>query len=47
MDCMRIFEYGKENPECVLRIHLSRVTWDYFENVLPFLEQHYHQIPAS
>ena len=44
---MRIFEYGKENPECILLIHPSLVTWDYFEYVIPFLEKHYHLlIPA-
>ena len=44
---MRINEYGKENPECILLIHPSLVTWDYFENVIPLLEKHYHLlIPA-
>ena len=44
---MRIYEYGKENPEIILLIHPSLVTWDYFENVIPLLEQHYHLlIPA-
>ena len=44
---MRIYEYGKENPECILMLHPSLVTWDYFENVIPLLEQHYHLlIPA-
>ena len=28
---MRIYEYGMENPECILLIHPSLVTWDYFE----------------
>ena len=47
MICMRIYEYGKENPECILLIHPSLVTWDYFENVIPLLEEHYHLlIPA-
>ncbi len=44
---MRIYEYGKENPECILLIHPSLVTWDYFENVIPLLEKNYHLlIPA-
>ena len=44
---MRIYEYGKENPECILLIHPSLVTWDYFEYVIPLLEKHYHLlIPA-
>ena len=47
MICMRIYEYGKENPECILLIHPSLVTWDYFENVIPLLEKDYHLlIPA-
>lgn len=44
---MRIVEYGPENPECILLIHPSLVTWDYFENVVPLLQKHYHLlIPA-
>ena len=44
---MRIYEYGLENPECILLIHPSLVTWDYFENVIPLLEKRYHLlIPA-
>ena len=44
---MRIYEYGKENPECILLIHPSLVTWDYFEYVIPLLEKSYHTlIPA-
>jgi len=44
---MKIYEYGKENPEKVLLIHPSLVTWDYFEYVIPLLEEHYHLlIPA-
>ena len=36
---MRIFEYGKENSECILLIHPSLATWDYFEYVIPLLEK--------
>ena len=44
---MRIYEYGKENPECILLIHPSLVTWDYFECVIPLLEkQHHLLLPA-
>ena len=44
---MRIYEYGLENPECILLIHPSLVTWDYFESVIPLLEKRYHLlIPA-
>ena len=44
---MRVYEFGKENPECILLIHPSLVTWDYFEYVIPLLEKHYHLlIPA-
>ena len=44
---MRIYEYGKENPECMLLIHPSLVTWDYFENVISLLGKDYHLlIPA-
>ena len=44
---MRIYEYGKENPDRILLIHPSLVTWDYFENVVPLLEKQFHLlIPA-
>ncbi len=44
---MRICEFGKNDRECVLLIHPSLVTWDYFEYVIPLLEKHYHLlIPA-
>ena len=44
---MRTYEYGQENRECILLIHPSLVTWDYFENVIPLLEKDYHLlIPA-
>ncbi len=44
---MRIYEFGPGNPECILLIHPSLVTWDYFENVIPLLEKYYHLlIPA-
>ena len=44
---MRIYEFGLENPECILLIHPSLVTWDYFELVIPLLEKQYHLlVPA-
>ncbi len=44
---MKIYEYGKENPDRVLLIHPSLVTWDYFENVIPLLEKDFHLlVPA-
>ena len=44
---MKIREFGLENQECILLIHPSLVTWDYFEYVIPYLEKHYHLlIPA-
>ena len=39
---MRLYEYGQENRECILLIHPSLVTWDYFENVIPLLKKDYH-----
>ncbi len=44
---MRIYEYGPENPDRILLIHPSLVTYDYFEMVVPLLEKQYHLlIPA-
>lgn len=31
---MRIYEYGGGNPACILLIHPSLVTWDYFDTKL-------------
>lgn len=44
---MNIHEFGKENNEIILLIHLLVVKWDYFENVIPLLQEKYHLlIPA-
>ncbi len=44
---MRICEFGKNDRECVLLIHPSLVTWDYFEYVIPLLKEQFHLlIPA-
>ena len=36
---MTIHEFGKENKETIILIHPSVVKWDYFENVIPLLEE--------
>jgi pimeloyl-ACP methyl ester carboxylesterase len=41
---MNIHEYGKDNGQCILLIHPSLVKWDYFEYVIPLLEDKYHLI---
>ncbi len=41
---MTVHEFGKENKTCVVLIHPSLVMWDYFERVIPLLEQDYHLI---
>ncbi len=44
---MTIHEFGKENPQTVILIHPSIVMWDYFEYVIPCLEDRFHLvIPA-
>ena len=44
---MRIYEFGKGHPQCLLLIHPSLVTWDFFERVIPLLDDRYHLlIPA-
>lgn len=44
---MNIHEFGKENQETILLIHPSVVKWDYFENVIPLLQENYHLlVPA-
>ncbi len=44
---MRIYEFGKGHPQRLLLIHPSLVTWDFFERVIPLLDDRYHLlIPA-
>lgn len=44
---VNIHEFGKENQETILLIHPSVVKWDYFENVIPLLQENYHLlVPA-
>lgn len=44
---MNIHEFGKENNEIILLIHPSVVKWDYFENVIPLLQEKYHLLTYS
>ena len=41
---MKIHEFGKENKKAVLLIHPSLVMWDYFEYVIPLMQDEYHLI---
>ncbi len=41
---MTIHEFGKENSEVIVLVHPSIVMWDYFEYVIPLMEEHYHLI---
>lgn len=41
---MNIHEFGKGNSETIVLIHPSVVRWDYYEYVVPLLEQCYHVV---
>ena len=41
---MTIHEFGKENKSVVVLIHPSLVMWDYFEYVIPLLQDRYRLI---
>ena len=41
---MKLYEFGKENKDVVVLIHPSLVTWDYFEYVIPHLQDDYHVV---
>lgn len=44
---MRFYEFGRDNKKVIVLIHPSAVTWDYFLNLIPFLEKDFHlMIPA-
>lgn len=41
---MTIHEYGTTNPKTIVLIHPSVVMWDYFEYLIPLLQNDYHLI---
>lgn len=41
---MTVHEFGKENGRIIVLIHPSLVMWDYFEYVIPLLQDRYHLI---
>lgn len=41
---MTIHEFGKENGKVVVLIHPSLVMWDYFEYVIPRMQDRYHLV---
>lgn len=41
---MTIHEFGTENKSAVVLIHPSLVMWDYFEYVIPLMQDRYHLI---
>lgn len=41
---MTIHEFGTDNDKVILLIHPAVVMWDYYEYVIPLLEDHYHVI---
>jgi hypothetical protein len=44
---MTIHEFGKENDKVIVLVHPSIVMWDYFEYVIPLMEENNHLvIPA-
>ena len=41
---MTIHEFGAENKNVIVRIHPSLVMWDYFEYLIPLMQNRYHLI---
>ncbi len=41
---MTIHQFGNADAKTILLIHPSLVMWDYFENLIPLLEEQYHLI---
>ena len=41
---MTIHEYGKDNEKVIVLVHPSVVMWDYFEYIIPLIEEKYHLI---
>ena len=38
---MTLHEFGKENIQTAVLIHPSLVMWDYFEYIIPLMQEHY------
>ena len=41
---MTIHEFGQSHGEVVVLVHPSGVMWDYFEYVIPLMQERYHLI---
>jgi pimeloyl-ACP methyl ester carboxylesterase len=41
---MTIHEFGKENERIVVLLHPSGVMWDYFEYLIPLMQDRYHLV---
>ena len=41
---MEVKEFGTQNERVVVLVHPSLVTWDYFEHVVPLLENDFHLV---
>ena len=41
---MTIHEFGQNNDQVVVLVHPSVVMWDYYEYIIPLLQEHYHLI---
>ena len=41
---MKIHEYGENHSDIAVLIHPSAVRWDYFEYVIPYLQERFHLI---
>lgn len=41
---MTIHEFGHVHDEVVVLVHPSVVMWDYFEYVIPLMQEYYHLI---
>lgn len=41
---MTIHEFGQAHDEVVVLVHPSVVMWDYFEYVIPLMQEYYHLI---
>lgn len=42
--CMTIHEFGQENKRIIVLVHPSAVMWDYFDYIVPVLQEEFHLI---
>ena len=41
---MTVHEFGQKNKRNIVLLHPSAVMWDYFDNIVPIMQEEFHLI---